>query len=103
MFAPLIAIAWLPQGEPIQELAAKYRLKIEEIQQPLDWQGDGYKVNVRPASPEQLKVYESTFIKEWSLYPPSYVRKAEVHRVVFGVGLAVNGQVRAAVPAFDGD
>jgi hypothetical protein len=88
---------------PLKDLEATYHLKVEELQKPLEWQGNHYVVKAAPATASQLRAYEPTFIKEWSLYPPSYVLKAEVHRIVFGIGLSVDGQFRAAVPAFDGD
>lgn len=83
-------------------LAATYHLKVVEIQQPYSWSDAGYVVKATPATPDQLKNYETMFIKEWSLYPPSYIAKAQVHSIVFGAGLSVDGQFRAAVPAFEG-
>lgn len=92
-----------PVDNPIKDLEAAYHLTVEEIQRPLEWRGDHYVVKANPASSAQLKAYEPVFVKEWTLYPPTYVAKARVHRIVFGVDLALNGQARAAVPAFDGD
>lgn len=103
MFFPLSILIAPRPDEPLQSLQDAYHFKLEEISQPLEWHGDHYVVVGKPASAEKLRSYEPVFAKEWSLYPPSYVIKAEVHRIVFAAGLAVDGQVRAAVPAFDGD
>ncbi|HVT13335.1 MAG TPA: putative zinc-binding metallopeptidase [Fimbriimonadaceae bacterium] len=105
MLAPFLFALFLqpPAGGSIQDLETAYHLTVEELKKPLEWHGDHYVVKADPPSPAQLKAYEPLFVKEWSLYPPSYVAKAVVHRIVFGVDLSVDGQMRAAVPAFDGD
>jgi hypothetical protein len=103
MFAPLIVCIGLLQQGPLEGLASTYRVKIEEITKPLEWKGSGYWVRANAANAEQLSAYVPTFVKEWSLYPPSYVEKAKVSRIVFGIDLSVDDQKRAAVPAFDGD
>lgn len=89
--------------DPMLDLAARYEVKIEQIAAPLDWKGKGYSITAKPPTADQMAKYGPLFQKEWSLYPASYVKKAVVHRIVFGIELAVDGQLRAAVPAFDGD
>jgi hypothetical protein len=76
---------------------------IERPQEDLSWKGAGYVVTGKPATGNQLKLYEPIFNKEWSLYPASYVQKAKLDRIVFVADLSVDGQLRAAVPAFDGN
>src|SRR5258705_11405267 len=82
---------------------ATQELKFDRPQQALSWRGDGYSVTGKPATTDQLRVYEPIFNKEWSLYPPTYIQKAKIDRIVFVAALAVDGQARAAVPAFDGN
>jgi hypothetical protein len=76
---------------------------IERPREVLSWKGAGYVVTGKPATSAQLKLYEPIFNKEWALYPPSYVQKAKLDRIVFVADLSVDGQARAAVPAFDGN
>lgn len=92
-----------PIQQPLADLASKYEVKVERLSAPLNWKGDGYVVTANPPSDEQMAKYVPTFLKEWTLYPPDLMKKAVVHRIVFGVDMAVDGQVRGAVPAFDGD
>ncbi len=96
----LLASAWL--ATPLDDLGAKYHLRVEVLSSPLDWKGNGYAVHARPATGEQVDNYAPTLIAEWSLYPPSFVKKAKVVKIVIGKDLAVNEQFRSAVPAFDG-
>jgi hypothetical protein len=101
----LAAVLLTGQNEDpaLHALENTYHLKIDVLRAPLEWKGDHYVVRADPPTDKQVAAYEPTFNKEWSLYPASYVQKAEVHRIVFGVDLSMNGQIRAAVPAFDGD
>ncbi|HTQ11001.1 MAG TPA: hypothetical protein VMI31_13075 [Fimbriimonadaceae bacterium] len=91
------------QSQNLKRLAERDHLQIDEIRHPLTWQGDGYVVAERPASAAQLAAYERIFVKEWSRYPASFIVKSAVHRIVIGVHLSMNDQLRASVPAFDGD
>src|SRR3569832_2135279 len=98
MLAPLLGYVWLASWqEPRLMLESTYGVKVEEAQEPFAWHGEDYWIRGRAATGEQLSAYEGLFWKEWSLYPPSYVRKADVRRIVFAAGLAVNEQFRAAV------
>jgi hypothetical protein len=103
----LASLLWLCPAhavqDPIHDLAATFHVAIEEVKGPLAWHGDDYWVRGKPASPAELTAYEPVFVKEWSLYPPSYVQKAHLHRIVFAAALSMDGQLRAAVPACDAD
>jgi hypothetical protein len=101
MLAPIvICCGLLLQGSPLEGKAAP---RIERPEHEFTWKGDGYVVTGKPATADQLKTYEAIFNKEWALYPPTYIRKAKLDRIVFAAALSVDGQARAAVPAFDGN
>jgi len=91
------------KAESLTSLAAIDQFRVDCIKRPLEWHGNDYIVRENPAKASLLEAYEALFVKEFSLYPASFVEKAVVHRIVFGAGLSVDGQVRAAVPAFDGE
>lgn len=108
MLAPL-ALLCLSCQTPIaprlslDDLAVRYELSIEAIKTPITWKGDGYTVEMESASGAKLEKYIQLFAKEWSRHEVELVRRSRVKRVVIGRGLKMNGQERAAVPAFDGD
>lgn len=66
-------------------------------------QARGYKVEGDLATPAVMERYVPLWIKEWSRYPAGIMAKAKVTKVVFCEKLSLNGQPRAAVPAFDLD
>lgn len=105
MYASLALLCLSLQGPPLclDDLATRYQVAFEAIKSPLKWKGDGYTVEMEPAADAKLEKYLSLFEKEWSRHAVELVRRARVKRVVIGRGLKMNGQERAAVPAFDGD
>lgn len=107
MLAPfaILILASRQQPAPLADLAAKYAITIEVLKQPLDWHAAGYTVKAEPPDPKRIDIapYLQLFEKEWSLYPPALIKRVHLHRIVFGVNLTMNGQIRAAVPAFEGD
>lgn len=84
-------------------IEAKFGHKIELRQVAFTDQARGYKVEGDAATPAAMEKYALLWIKEWSRYPAGIMAKAKVMKVVFCQKLSLNGQSRAAVPAFDLD
>jgi len=49
---------------------------------------------------DEFRAYASLFVSEFQVYPPPFVRKCGLQRVVLCKDLAFNGQLRTAVPEF---
>lgn len=91
---------FLIQG-PFSALESTYGFKTEILSADLDVKPNGYSVTAKAPTADQMAKYTPLFLKEWSLYPSSLPKAAKVEKITFGVSLAMNGQFRAAVPAFD--
>jgi len=65
--------------------------------------GAGYSVTGAAAPLEDVEGYRQLFLHEWSEYPTMLMGLARLKRIVLCSGLAVDGQYRAACPAFDLD
>ena len=61
------------------------------------------KIDGRPATGDEIDAYSDLFIPEFSLYPPSLIRRCGMKRVVLCKDLAFDGQLRAAIPDFEHD
>ncbi len=87
----------------LQQIETKYHIAVVVLNQPLKWHGDDYWVTADPPSQEQIDLYAKRFSAEWNRYPADVGRKFRIKKIVFGIHLAVDGQIRGAVPAADGD
>lgn len=90
--------------EPIEgllnKLAAKYDLDISASAQPFSLPLEDGTVSGTPSDAESVNRYAQIFVKEFSLYPPAFVKKTKLKSIVFCEQLAFDGQLRAAVPDF---
>jgi len=97
----ILALSPPPIPTTFAEVAKASGVALEIVEKPIAWTGRGYKVEVQAPDPVALAKYEKLFVAEWARYPASVFRKAKVERLVIGAKLAMNGQFRAAVPAFE--
>jgi hypothetical protein len=84
----------------IDMVAPRYDLDISAPAQSFSIPLEGGKVSGAPSDAESVNRYAQIFAKEFSLYPPAFVKKTKLKRVVFCEQLAYNAQFRAAVPDF---
>ncbi|MBX3119641.1 MAG: hypothetical protein KF784_11290 [Fimbriimonadaceae bacterium] len=105
MTARALIVALILSQAPgsFQELERSYGVSVEVSQEAFSTTPAKYTVAGKPASEDQVKKYMPLFTKEWSLYPHSLMKKAKVTRIIICRDLSVNGQARAAVPAFEID
>lgn len=99
----LAAIILFQAPAALQDIEASHGVKLEIAKEEFAARPARYTVTGKPATEEGLKKYAPLFKKEWSLYPKSLMAKAKVIKIVVCRDLAVNGQLRAAVPAFEID
>lgn len=93
----------LAQSPSLDALAAKYGLEIVIAKAGFEDRLNGYTVTGKAASDPDIAKYARLLTEEWSLYPIPFVRAAKTRRIVICRDLALDGQVRAAVPAFATD
>lgn len=98
----MVALAQV-QAEPFADLSKTYGIPIEIAKEPFTKQARGYTISGKAPTTAELEKYAPLFIKEWTLYPPSLMKKAKVTKIVICSGLLVGEQARAACPAFDLD
>lgn len=100
---PIALLGFMPSASDFKEIEAKYGHRVELRQAVFTDQARGYKIEGDAASGEAMERYAPLWIKEWSRYPSGLMAKAKVSKIVFAEKLSLNGQIRAAVPAFDLD
>lgn len=96
-----VAIAQIPTT--YAEVAQQSGLELQIADSAYTWQARSYRVEAQPAPAEALRKYEPLFVKEWQRYPASLFKKARVRKLFIGAKLSMNGQFRAAVPAFENE
>lgn len=96
-----LAIFLTCNGQDLDGIAVKFGHKVEVRKAAFTDQAQGYKVEGNLATPAAMEKYAPLWIKEWSRYSPGVIAKAKVAKIVFCEKLTLNGQPRAAVPAFD--
>ena len=98
---PMLAI-WLLQISPnLMDIGKSQKVEIVVKADAFVDNGRGYKVTGDKATPDAMAKYGKLWAEEWSKYSPEVMAKARVHKIVFCENLSLNGQIRAAVPAFD--
>jgi len=85
----------------LEALTATAGIEVDVVAAKFEVSGADYKISGTAPTSEHLDKYLALFTKEWALYPAKLFAKANVKRLVFAENLAVNGQFRGAVPAFD--
>jgi hypothetical protein len=85
----------------VAEVGKTQHLDIEIRSEGFADRARGYVVTGDKASPEVMEKYAKLWAIEWSKYSADVMRKARVNKIVFCEALALSGQARAAVPAFD--
>jgi len=95
----------LVRGVPpsLVDLGKKYGVEIEVASGAFTKEGYHYTLSGTAPTDAEMEKYATLFVKEWSLYPPSLMKKAKVVRIFFCDGLKVGDQIRAACPSFDMD
>ncbi len=58
---------------------------------------------VGAAAGDEIDHYSVLFVREFSLYPPSLIKRCGLKRIVLCKDLAFDGQLRAAIPDFEHD
>lgn len=101
--AVCLFIAHAGSTDLLDDLANRYGITVEVVTKPYTWQGAGYVVKAEPVTATDLERYAPLLAKEWSIYPVGLMAKARVKKILLGTNVSVSGQLRAAVPAFDGD
>ncbi len=99
----LACLALLQVPSQLNDIGAKYRVKIEVANAAFTQPAKGYQIAGGKVDSDPLNKYAVLFSKEWNRYPASLISRANVTRIVFCAGLKVDQQERAAVPAFDLD
>jgi hypothetical protein len=89
------------QSDALSELAAKQGIRIEIRNAAFTDQAKGYVISGGSVSESNMEKYKSLWVREWSRYSKDLLRQAKVDVVTFAEKLSVDGQIRAAVPAFD--
>ncbi len=87
--------------QEIATLAASEGLRLEITGQKFDRRAKDYRIAGQPATDADLDKYLPLFLAEWKKYPPKLFTHAHIETLVLCAGLAVDGQERGAVPAFD--
>jgi hypothetical protein len=99
--ALLIGLLHVADPGPFDAIERGAGIRVEIAAQDFTDAGRGYKVTGKAPRGEDLEKYRPILIAEWSLYPASLMKRAQVAKMVVCSGLALNGQIRAAAPAFD--
>ncbi|HRK20830.1 MAG TPA: hypothetical protein PLX06_03435 [Fimbriimonadaceae bacterium] len=99
----MVALAAPQTPTTLADVAKASGLTLEVVEKPTTWPARNYQVVADAASAGGLKKYEPLFVEEWNRYPASLFKKAKVTKLIIGAKVAMNGQIRAAVPAFDLD
>jgi hypothetical protein len=61
------------------------------------------KIAGRAAAGDEIDRYSVLFLREFSLYPPSLIKRCGLKRIVLCKELAFDGQLRGAIPDFEHD
>ncbi len=99
----LASVALVQTASPFADIEKNYGLKVEIAKQAFTVRPARYSVSGDAPTAEQVQKYAALFNKEWSIYPPTLIKKAKVSRIVICVNLKVGEQIRGAVPAFEID
>ncbi len=97
----VFAVALADATNSIKAVSNKLGHAIEVKQGAFIDQARGYKIEGNVVSVPALEKYAPLWIEEWSRYSKDLIVKSKVQKVVFAEKLSMNGQPRAAVPAFD--
>ena len=95
----LIGLTRVP--DLLVEISKKYLVQVDVIDGPYSWTGRGYIVKAVAPPASDLEKYAKLFASEWNRYPVSAIKSAKLKRIIFGANISLNGQIRAAVPAFE--
>jgi hypothetical protein len=67
-----------------------------------DVQPTGDRIHATACIPEELARYTPLFAAEFGLYPADVIRRAQLERIVLCKDLSYGGQLRGAIPDFEG-
>jgi hypothetical protein len=85
----------------LERFGAGHGIQIEIRTKAFTDKAHDYLVEGDAAASDAMQKYQILWMEEWSRYPKSLMAKAKVERIIFCEKLSLNGQARAAVPAFD--
>jgi hypothetical protein len=60
-------------------------------------------ITANPGPAADVESYAPILAEEWSVYPRLLVERTRLKRIILCAGLAYSGQLRTAIPDFDGD
>ena len=95
----LVRLVRMPDS--LVEIGKKYSVQVEVIDSPYSWTGRGYTIKADTPQATDLEKYAWLFASEWNRYPISAIKSAKLKRIIIGANISLNGQIRAAVPAFE--
>lgn len=87
----------------LAEVAKSYSIEIVTDSPTFPVKLSDSDIQGKPAEKSALEAYVPTFVSEFSLYPKELIARAKLKRVVLCEGLALSGQLRAAVPDWEHD
>jgi hypothetical protein len=96
-------VAVPPTITQLADVASAFDIAIVTSQPELPVKTHYGLIGGKEASGRALSRYVPIFIQEFTLYPPSLVRRARVKRVVLCEGLSFAGEQRGAIPDFEHD
>lgn len=99
----IISLALALMLQPLLRIEKQFGVDVQIVSRPIRWKGINYEVTGFAPRVSELARYIPLFAREWDRYPADLTRKFRIKRIIFVDNLALSGQVRAAVPAFDGD
>lgn len=86
-----------------QQLQQRLNVRIHTTKQDIRVELSTGAVTAAAVSGDQANEYLSMLVREFAVYPPAFVRRTKLKRIVVCQQLAYDGQQRAAVPDFEHD
>lgn len=97
----LLPLTAAPMPQALKDIERAYGIEVLVLQAPHLRMETKYRVEAEPADDAAIRRYALLFASEWNRYPASAIRRTGLTRIIIGKALRMNGQERAAVPAFE--
>lgn len=89
------------QSEELDRVAKAYRIQIVTASPSFPVRSTHGIIDGRGAEQKALDDYAPLFAAEFSLYPPDYVKRSQLRRIVLSSELSFAGQRRNAIPDYE--
>jgi hypothetical protein len=89
-----------PEALALEELERRYRIDVVETGEPFPVANPHGAITGAEAPAEARASYAVLLGQELGLYPPAFVKRTRLRRIVLCRDLAFDGQLRAAIPDF---